>query len=176
MTAAARVLIAAIALLAGAGAKCATTDGSLLTNAVSATFSANTAGTVAYAVSYNSTATVIVRNPAIELTKVATPTTMSAGGEITFRVWAANTSLYSSAFDVVVIDRLPDNMEYVNPSFGQWVNGTGTWTAEYSSAYGAGYAAGQPGNGQDAPYYLRWTLNWLGPGRSGFIEFKARIL
>jgi len=173
---AAGAAIALCALLAGPGAWGATTDGSLLTNVVSATFSSNPAGAVLFTVSYSATVTVMVRNPAILLTKLSTPTTQSAGGEITFRVWAANTSLYSSAFDVVVTDRLPDNMEYVGASFGSWTNGTGTWSPEYSNLYAGPYTAGQPGNGQDAPYYLRWTLNWLGPGKSGFIEFKARIL
>jgi len=160
-------------------ASAATADGTLITNVACATFSANPAGTAGYAVSYCATATVLIRNPCIALQKIANPTAQASGGDVTFTLWVVNCSPTSSAWNILVTDRMPDNTAYENPSFVSWPgNATpGVWQANYSSNNTTWSALGtQPGAAQGAPYYLRYTLDILGPGKSAFASFQVTIL
>ena len=165
-----------LALLIMAGrAQAVTMCGSLLTNTVSATFGSAPAGTVPFTVSYNTSATVLINCPIIIVSKTATPTLQTAGQTVVFRIWVANTSPYFSAFNVAVIDRLPDNMEWES-GYTYWTNMPApVWASGWASGY-AGPYAGTPLLGQDPSCYMRWTLDLLGPGKSGFVEFTARIL
>ena len=53
----------------------------------------------------------------------------------------------------------------------------GVWQANYSSTNTTWSALGtQPTNGQGAPYYLRYTLDVLGPCKSAFARFSVEIL
>ena len=155
------------------------TSGVLLTNTVMFTFSTASNPAVPYILgTYLATGEVLVQNPLIVPIKTATPTLQAAGSEITFRVCVQNASATASAFNVMVNDRLPDNMEGAGVVTTYWNNSVpaGVWTETYSSVFPGPYAAGAPGAGQDAPYYMRWNLGWLGPMRSGCVEFRARIL
>jgi len=76
---------------------------------------------------------------------------------------------------VTLTDQLPSNMTYVQP-WTNWVNGTGTWTASYSTVVGGPYTAGDAPNGQAPPFFLRWTLNVLGPSKSGCVNYTARVM
>ena len=166
-----------IALALAPRAQAVTMCGSLLTNTVSATFGSNTAGSVQFLVSYNSSANVLINCPVITVSKIATPTLQTAGQTVVFRVWVSNTSPWFSAFNVAVIDRLPDNMEWAGVATNYWTNMPAPVWTEGSSATSVGpYAGAAPASGQDYPYYMRWTLDLLGPGKSGFLEFQARIL
>lgn len=172
--------LAALGLLAmspGQGSA-ATADGALITNVACATFSSNQAGTQGFAVSYCATATVLIQNPCIALQKIANPTVQASGGDVTFTLWVVNCSVTSSAWNITVTDRMPDNTEYENPSFVSWpgLATPGVWTASYASTLAAAWTNGQPADGQDAPYYLRYTLDLLGPSRSAFARFTVRIL
>ena len=165
-----------IALLASGSASALSICGSMLTNTISVTFGSNPAGSVPFTVSYNSSASVLINCPVITVSKTATPTLQTAGQTVVFRVWVANTSPWFSAFNVAVIDRLPDNMEWAGVATTYWTNMPAPVWAEGSSATYPGPYAGSPLSGQDYPYYMRWTLDLLGPGKSGFLEFQARIL
>jgi len=173
-----RVILATAALmLAGGRAQALTSCGALLTNSISATFGSTPAGNVQFLISYASTATVKIDCPQIAVTKIATPTLQAAGQVVVFRVWIANTSPTFSAFNVAVIDRLPDNMEWAGIATAYWTNMPApVWLPFNAAAYPGPYNAGAPTAGQDAPWYLRWTLDLLGPGKSGYVEFQARIL
>lgn len=155
------------------------TSGAVLTNIASCTFA--TAPTAPYVeVSYQVTAKVWVQNPVVVPTKTATPTLQAAGSEVTFQVCVENTSATASAFNVFVNDRLPDNMEWAGLATTYWNNSNpaGTWSETSSSVFPGPYCTAPcpPLSGQDAPYYMRWNLNWLGPLKSGCVTFKARIL
>jgi len=168
--------VAVAALLLAGRASALTMGGSLLTNSVTVTFGSNPAGSVQFLVSYNSSASVLINSPTIIVSKIATPTLQTAGQVVVFRVWVANTSPYFSAFNVAVIDRLPDNMEWAGAASAYWTNMPApVWTEGSAAGYAGPYGA-TPGAGQDFPYYLRWTLDLLGPGKSGYVEFQARIL
>ena len=186
---AARSLSVACAVLAIAHTAQATTaDGTLITNVACATF-----GTVATAgwpgsgqtleVSYCATQTVLVATPSIALQKTAAPSIECSGGTITFCIWAVNTSSLTSAFDVVLVDRLPDNVAYLTGQ-NQWATGTAGGTITYG--YGAGgalptYTWGntEPANGgvqSGSLYYLRWVVNMIGPLKSAMVCYKVQIL
>jgi len=166
-----------IALILPGYASALTMCGSLLTNSVTVTFGSNPAGSVMFNVSYNSSATVLINCPTIIVNKIATPTLQTAGQTVVFRVWVANTSPWFSAFNVAVIDRLPDNMEWAGVASVYWTNMPApVWTEGAAAAYLGPYGVGAPASGQDFPYYMRWTLDQIGPGKSGYVEFQARIL
>ena len=104
-----------VAMVVGAGllgvgqkACAATSDGTLITNVASATFS--TASLNQYFVSYNATATVLVQNPCVTLIKTPDVTVQAAGGSVTYNLWVVNCSPNTSAFNITVTDKLPDNI------------------------------------------------------------------
>jgi len=168
-----------VLVLAGCGlagrAGATTADGTLVTNVATATFAAPYPG--AFAVSYASTATVLIANPCINLQKTVTPSIQAAGGTLTFRLWVINCSPYASAFNVSVIDKIPDNVAFTTPmaSAGSWTNGPGAW-AGYGSLLGTAWAAGEPLAGQVTPYYLRYILSLLGPNKSAYVQYGVNIL
>ena len=168
-------------------ASATTADGTLITNVACATF-----GTVATAgwpgsgqtleVSYCATQTVLVATPSIALQKTASPSIECSGGTVTFCIWAVNTSSLTSAFDVVLVDRLPDNVAYLT---GQTLWGTGTAGGTIVNGYGAGgalptYTWGvEPANGgvqSGSLYYLRWVVNMIGPLKSAMVCYRVQIL
>jgi uncharacterized repeat protein (TIGR01451 family) len=170
----------AIAMLLGLAGKASglATSGVLLTNMVSFTYSNDFGGNRQIIGSYGATMAVLVQNPALSVSKYATPTLQASGSNVTFRVCVMNMSGTSSAFNVAVLDRLPDNMEWAGVATNMWSMGVpaGTWTEQSSSVFPGPYAAFPPIVGQDAPYYMRWVLTTLGPNRSACVEFQAKIL
>jgi uncharacterized repeat protein (TIGR01451 family) len=155
----------------------ATAEGALLTNVACATLSS--AERTPWEVSYCATAKVLVVVPSIQLTKRATPSMECSGATVTFCIYAINTSPYTSAFNISLDDVLSSMMVYVS---GQDVwNGT---TAGTTVTKGRGRNdflvtydwTSEPGNGQVAPYNVRWLINWLGPNKSAMMCFKMRIL
>ena len=156
-------------------ASATTADGTLVTNVACATFATVSPGK--FAVSYCSTAIVFIANPCINLQKTVTPSIQSAGGTLTFRLWVINCSPYASAFNVSVIDKVPDNVMF-NTGFGvagSWTAGPGVWSA-YMSSDGAAWAGGEPPAGQVTPYYLRYILSLLGPSKSAYVQYGVNIL
>lgn len=157
-------------------AKATTSDGAIVTNVASATFNAVYPG--AFAVSYCATATVLVANPCINLRKEVTPSVQGAGGTLTFRLWVINCSPYASAFNVSIVDKLPDNVDFETDMVGagSWSpSGLGVWT-QYRSLNGTAWQAGAPPVGQTTPYYLRYILSLLGPAKSAYVQYGVNIL
>lgn len=179
-----------MALVAGslAGTASATTaDGTLITNVACATF-----GTVATAgwpgsgqtleVSYCATQTVLVATPSIALQKTASPSIECSGGTVTFCIWAVNTSAMTSAFNVGLVDRLPDQMGYVNGGQTSW-NGLTVGNTFFNDWGGEPFPytrnPGEPPNGVTSSgslYYLRFVFGLIGPGKSALVCYKAQIL
>ncbi len=172
------------AILMSRNAFAMTADGAMITNYAAATGYWGMAGlayTSRYNVSYNATAGVVVSCPVVYVTKIVSPTTLAVAQTATYTVCVVNTALQATAWNVVVQDRLPDNMAYVGASLTSWVLGTPppTWTASWSTNGGASWTTGaEPpagANNTTAPYSLRWVLNYLGPNRSGCVSFRATV-
>ena len=165
---------------AAPGAQAATTDGTLITNVACGSFQSSSG--MQFWVSYCATATVIVSNPCVSLVKRATPTVQSSGGTVTFELLAINCSCSNSSFNIIITDRLPDNMAYVGATtpFYTWYGAGGvpnpTWYQGGSLAYAGPYGPNLPGVGQPAPYYLRFSLDFIGPCRSAGVAFIATVL
>lgn len=171
------VLAAGILALTAGGARCATSDGTIITNIASATFqgAGNPRG---FVVTYSATATVLVQNPRIMLFKTASPTMQAPGGDVTFRVCVRNMSADVSAFNVTVTDQIPAGFEFqaggafaANP--GIWPN---TWVVTNANGVAGPWNAGWPTVGQEPAWFMRWTLPVVGQNSSGCVEFTARVL
>ena len=97
---------------------------------------------------------------------------------MTFRLWVVNCSPYASAFNVSIIDKLPDNVGFnttIATAGNTWTNGPGAWTA-YDGTNGTTWGAGEPAVGQTTPYYLRYILSLLGPSKSAYVQYGVNIL
>lgn len=185
-----RGLVAGLVLaVAGSRAWGATAEGTLLTNVACATYGSGAGA--GYAVSFCTTATVLVVNPSVGVQKTASPTVACSGSTVTFCIWATNTSAMTSAFNVTVSDRMPDVFGYVLGGQSTWVAGTAgaAVTPGFSNAVGLPQiycwpttvnpmcnASGEPLNGQGGPYYIRWAITVIGPGKSAMACFKAVVL
>ncbi len=170
----------------------ATSEGSLLTNMATASYLS--VQLTDYETTYGTSAYVLVVVPSVQIRKVATPTAECPGATVTFCIWISNASDYTSAFNVIVDDWVPDIFEYVVGQ-DQWAGNTAgaTMTPGYSIADflivycwpGAvsakcpdgGPSSGLPLGGQvGSPLRVRWAINMIGPGQSAMACFKARIL
>ena len=170
-----RALALFVVVFAGR-ANATTSDGAIVTNVACATFSAVYPG--AFAVTYCATATVLVANPCINLRKEVTPSVQAAGGTLTFRLWVINCSPYASAFNVSIIDKVPDNVAYATDivGAGSWSpSGLGVWS-QYFGSNGTSWNAGAAPVGQTTPYYLRFILSLLGPAKSAYVQYGVNIL
>lgn len=164
----------AVALLAPLSAHAGVADCGLLTNFASVTYQ-NTAGDP-YSASYAVTFPVRVATPNLMVSKVASPTLQGAGGMVQFCISFQNLSFCASAINVLVLDKVPDAMNYqVSGADVEWTNGpnNGTDYREFSMN-GTAWTAGIPAVvGQ---YYLRWTYPALAPRESGVLCFRATVL
>jgi len=168
------VAAAAVALgavICAGRAHALTADGSLMTNTATATFT--TISGLRYEVSYLATDTVLICNPLVAYYKTATPTVTAPNGTVVFTLCVVNSSITTSALNLTIEDVLPDNMEYINPSYTEWPAG---WQESFAAVQAGPYAAGQPINGQDGRFYLRWSIQIIGPRASGCITYTARVL
>ena len=166
-------LMAAVGMLATASAWGATADGVMITNTVCATF--GSAGGVGFQVSYCATRPVQVQNPCISLLKTTTPTAVAAGGTMTYTLWVVNCSATASAFNVNVTDRMPENVA-MDLFRGGWPGiSAGTWS-QSSGSNGTTWAGGVPAAGQTTPYFLRFSLDLLGPNRSAMQTYSVTVL
>ncbi len=188
-------MLVAVILAAPRPATAMTADGALITNSAAATMYWGSGGdpwwgaapdgpyaSPFFTMSYKATTTVIVSCPLVALQKWATPTSQAAGGTVTFTICVVNNSLAASAWNVILTDQLPDNMAYVTGIAGDtWTTGgTLIGTAPnyaWSTTSAAGvFFNGQPPSGQTNPYFLRWVINPLGPGRSACMTVRATVL
>jgi uncharacterized repeat protein (TIGR01451 family) len=164
-----------VGLVMPRAASATTADGTLITNVATATFA--TASLNGFGVSYGASAYVIVANPCVAIMKVPDVTTQSAGSKVTYTLWIANCSPTSSAFNITITDKLPDNVSY-DAARGSWNGGSGgTWTSSESVNGSVGsYVTGTPTAGQTTPYYLRYVLDLLGPAKSAMLAYSVVIL
>ena len=170
--------IGCLSLVAGGrSALAATTDGTLITNVACGTF--QSASGIGFAISYCCTATVIVSNPCVSLQKSATPTLQSSGGYVTFQLIAKECGCTTSAFNIMVTDRLPDNMALMSvasTNVMNWGGGTAPIHSLFSSTNNVNWNANWPGTlGQLPPFWLWWQLEYLGPCKSSSISFLTTV-
>lgn len=171
---AAGMVSVALAALAGT-ASALTADGVLITNQAWGTYKI-TAGT-GQNITYAATANVLVATPVIQLKKTTSATIQVAGGVVTFCLSFSNTSANASAVNVVVADKLPDNMKFYDPSAVSFMNeppdGTMTWAYSFNNT---AWTTGAPPSGQAGPLYMRWTTNVVGPHESAYMCYTVSIL
>jgi uncharacterized repeat protein (TIGR01451 family) len=118
---------------------------------------------------------VLVQNPCISLQKVSNPTAVAAGGTMTYTLWVVNCSATASAFNINVVDRMPENVA-MDAFRGGWPGiSAGTWS-QFSGSNGTTWAAGVPLAGQTTPYFLRFALDLLGPNRSAMQTYSVTVL
>ncbi len=157
-----------------------TADGALMTNSAWATFSGSAGKDVWYRTSYLASASVLVCNPIVAFVKTATPSMAAPSNTVTFTMCAVNSSITTSAFNLVLTDRLPDNMAYIPPV--SYMPAAGVFTATYATVLTGTWTAGEPGVGANnvplapAAYYLRWVANVTGPGKSSCVYYRVTVL
>jgi len=155
-----------------------TADGAMITNYAAATGYWGVASAdyaKRYTVSYNATAGVLISCPVIGVTKLVTPTMLAASQTATYTVCVVNNALNATAWNLVVSDKLPDNMGWVNPSLVSWAPVGTTWKLEQSQV-GVVWLVGEPPNASTSPWFLRWTVDKLGPNRSACVTFRMTVL
>jgi len=168
------VLAGACVLLAPSFASAGVADCGMLTNFASVTF--QSAGYTPVEVSYAVTASIRIATPNLVISKVSTPTMQGAGGTVTFCISFQNISYCASAIDVIITDRVPDNMNFIMgaPNYTAWTNGPNNGTQVNQWLNAGVWTAGEPAIvGQ---YYLRWAFDQLAPRESGVICFRASVL
>jgi len=155
-------------------------DGALITNIVSATYhgaggypSSGNPYAPKYTMSYLATATVLVSCPVVSITKRANTTVQAVAGTVTFEICAVNSSMNASAWNLVITDKLMDNMAYA-PVWSSWAP-AGTIITPSKSVDGITYTAPEPVFGAINPLWLRWSIDRLGPARSACVQFKAVV-
>jgi hypothetical protein len=164
-------LLGLAAALAPAVAAAGVADCGMITNIASVTYT-DTFG-VQKVISWNVTAMVMVASPNMIVNKTATPTLQGAGGIVNFCISFQNLSYCASAIDVTIWDKVPDSMNYMPASLGEWTNGAGTMDSAFGAASPPGTVGEPAAYGQ---YYLRWGYNFLGPRESGVICYRATVL
>ena len=162
-----------------------TADGALITNVASGTY--ETTGGVASEFDYNVTAFVLVATPQMILQKTGTPTMQAPGGLVTFCLTFSNQSAYTSAFNFVITDAVPDNMRFYQETFTNHPAGgtiVPTWSddagATWNDAVGVAPIGGTPGR---YPFsccavdvILRWSVDMVGIQQSGYVCYTTSIL
>lgn len=154
----------------------ATADCAQITNFASATFqtTAQVGSFGSTLITYAVTANVMAASPDMSIGKVATPTIQGSGGIVTFCIRFQNTSYCASAFNVTLVDRTPDGMNYVGSSMSTWPPAV-SWNPEYAlPASPNTWNSGQPTG--VALYYLRWWAPILNPRQSGVVCFNVSVL
>jgi len=170
------VMVAGILCLLAPAVQAGVADCGMLTNFASVTYS-NTAGDP-YEASYAVTAPFKVASPNLVISKYATPTIQGAGGTVFFCINFQNLSYCASAINVLVRDKVPDNMNFIviGPNYYAWTNGpnNGTDADEYAAVSTGPWTPGEPAVAGN--YWLRWSFPMLAPRESGVICFRATVL
>lgn len=165
-----------------------TAEGTLITGVVSVTHMLDTG--VGYALTYCATSTILVGNPNIVIQRNSSPSLYGPGGTVTFQMVALNTSGLMTAFNVIVSDLMPNSLAYVLGGQQVWPGTTGGATVLpgfrmasipfiscwFGNVGGPCQINGEPLNGQAGPYYIRWAVNLIPPGRSVFLSYRAVVL
>jgi uncharacterized repeat protein (TIGR01451 family) len=105
--------------------------------------------------------------------------TVSAGGLLTYTVSWSNAGVATIAA-LTITDTLPDGTTVVSPSLAFWGQPDGMGapslvSAAWSTALGGPWVSGEPPGGSGTPLFLRWVVDRVVPGASGFLRFRAGI-
>lgn len=181
-------LLAALGILAPRAGSAATVDGALITNLACATYTLNRGTGPMVTISYCATAVVQVATPCVMLRKSGNTTIQAAGGTVTFCITFSNCSDWASAMNVVVTDVVPVNTRFVStPANLVWEPEGSTMTTAWSSNGGTTWMSGPSAVGPTYGYpvspvetwpdvRLKWTIDALGPGASGYVCYTVSIL
>jgi uncharacterized repeat protein (TIGR01451 family) len=174
-----------ISVVAGRPARveAATACGTMITNAASISLSSGYPDFVAYQMTYSITAVLTVLcPPSVKLVRRVWPEMEAAGGTMTFSVCVVN-DLLETIWGITVTDRLPDNVTFGGPGFGDYdtTNGGqfilgGALTNSNASAMAGPWSTGLPAVGQAAPSYLRWVVGAVGPAKSACLTYIVRVI
>jgi uncharacterized repeat protein (TIGR01451 family) len=156
-----------------------TSDGTMITNCAAATAYWGMGGmdyTKRYQMTYNVTTQVYVSCPVVIVQKTVAPTTIAIAQTATYTICVVNASLQASAWNVTMTDRLSDWMGYA-VGIATWAPAGSTWYWTHSGNSTTWAATNaEPPNGQATPWYMRWMITPLGPGRSACVTFKGTVL
>jgi len=129
-------------------------------------------------VTTSNTVTVNLQRPAMTIWKEAIPPGDACGGEaIKYRVSWRNDG-NGTALNLTVTDSLPNGTAYSGFSTRLWAQtdwlGLPAMTSVARAPSSSGpWTSGEPPPGALSPLVLRWTVDRVAPGKSGFIEFST---
>ncbi len=171
------LIVFGLVALVAVPARATTSEGSLITNLASATFKDKTG--VMREISYGATSWVLVATPSVMLLKVVSPTIAVSGGTVTFCITFSNASALTSAVNVVISDKVPDNVRFANaltendPVGGNitpaWSTDNIAWSLAWPPGYGQGPAT------PASSVFLRWTTDVMGPRQSAIVCYSVTI-
>jgi len=129
--------------------------------------------------------------PAIQMVKFVNWPTASAGTTVTFKICVVNETT-DSVWGVTITDKFPSGMMARGTPPENWAgdNTYASFKVPPDPPGGGGTLAfrwatseipnmtGMPAdfNGQSAPLYLRWTIEYVGPMRSACVSYQAEVL
>ncbi len=112
--------------------------------------------------------------------KTVSPDRYACGDSVlTYRVAWSNAGA-ATVYGLTLTDTLPAGLTVVAPSFGSWLGadwlGVPAVTASAWAASVAGpWTPGEPPDATAPPVILRWVVNRVAPGQSGWLEFRASV-
>jgi len=100
------------------------------------------------------------------------------GSVVTYKMSWSNAG-WGTAYDLTVTDTLPNGTRYRSPGFEYFGQTDGKGVPAVVSAYAATLAGpwttGQPPDGTGPPLILRWEVERIAAGRSGYIRYRAEV-
>ena len=126
-------------------------------------------------------ATVIITGlPRLVLNKrVETTGSICAGQALTYTVsWSKGGT--STIYDITITDTLPNGTTYSAPSIDFFAQPDGLGvpllaSTAYSSSVSGPWTPGEPPDGTGIPLVLRWTIDRLAPGHSGYLKYSVLV-
>ena len=102
-----------------------------------------------------------------------------AGAPITYEISWTNTEA-GNIYDLTIVDTLPNGSLYRTPSLEFWgepdPGGVPSLTAvEWATDPAGPWTAGEPPDKTGVPLLLKWTVNRVGFGRSGYVRFGVDV-
>jgi len=131
------------------------------------------------------TPTIVVSNaiapcPAPALGKLVEPGDVACSNPLlTYTVTFSNAGS-ASVGSLTITDSLPNGTSYVKPSLAFWAApdalGTPVLAASaWASSLTGPWTSGEPPNGSGVPLFMRWVVNRVMPGMSGYLRFQALV-
>jgi len=122
---------------------------------------------------------VALGSPVLVVHKEVSPAVgVCAGGVLTYTVSWSNAG-GGTAYGLTLTDTLPNGTTYANPGsvFFAQADDTGTPVVDpyYATAAAGPWTAGEPVDGAGPSLLLRWTVDRVAPGKSGFVLFQATV-